>query len=136
MACSNVEVTQHIEVFVTETSEENEEGFFEKTGYKKVNSITTIEESENHIKTDIKAIEDYYDREKNYLYTKIIHSTFTKSNTTLNEDGKDLKKELQQPSTIMIPDDHLEGFQLDHLTDEEKEKVKEHVLSFMDRLQE
>ncbi|WP_223702641.1 hypothetical protein [Sutcliffiella deserti] len=43
-ACGNVEKVQHIEVFVTETSEQNDEGFYETTGYKKVNSITSIEE--------------------------------------------------------------------------------------------
>lgn len=40
-ACSNVEKVQHIEVFVSETPEQNNEGFFETTGYKKI-GITTV----------------------------------------------------------------------------------------------
>ncbi|WP_438313631.1 hypothetical protein [Sporosarcina sp. FA9] len=133
-ACSNVEKVQHIEVFVTETSEQNNEVFFESTGYKKVNSITSIEEGKNHIKTDIKAIEDFYDTKGNYIRTEIIHSSFNKSNVTQAEDGENRKEELQEPSTILIPDKNFEQFKLDNMTNEEKEKVKEHVLSFMDML--
>lgn len=133
-ACSNVEKVQHIEVFVTETSEQNDEGFFETTGYKKVNSITRIEEGKNHIKTDIKAIEDFYDTEGNYLRTEIIHSSFNKSNVTQAEDGENRKEELQEPSTVLIPDENIEQFKLNNISEEDKEKVKEHVLSFMDRL--
>ncbi|MEC1716266.1 hypothetical protein [Schinkia azotoformans] len=133
-ACSNVEKVQHIEVFVTETSEQNDEGFFETTGYKKVNSITSIEEGKNHIKTDIKAIEDFYDTEGNYLRTEIIHSSFNKSNVTQAEDGENRKEELQEPSTVLIPNENIEQFKLDNVSKEDKEKVKEHVLSFMDRL--
>lgn len=43
-------------------------------------------------------------------------------------------KELQKPSTILIPDENIEHFKLDNMTEEEKEQVKEHVLSFMDKL--
>ncbi len=133
-ACSNVEKVQHIEVFVIETLEQNGEGFFETTGYKKVNSITSIEEGKNHIKTDIKAIEDFYDTEGNYLRTEIMHSSFNKSNVTQAEDGENRKEELQEPSTILIPDENIEQFKLDNMSKEDKEKVKEHVLSFMDKL--
>ncbi|UVI29230.1 hypothetical protein [Paenibacillus spongiae] len=131
-ACSNMGKIQHIEVFVAEISERNDEGFFVTTGYKKVNAITTIEEGKNHIKTDIKAIEDFYNIEGNYIKTEIIHSNFSKSNVTLAEDGDSRKEVLQEPSTILIPDDKIEHFQLENMTEEEKEKVKVHVLSFMD----
>ena len=133
-ACSNVQKVQHIEVFVTETSEQNDEGFFETTGFKRVNSITSIEEGKNHVKTDIKAIEDIYDTEGNYIRTEIIHSNFNKSNVTQVEDGENRKEELQEPSTILFPDESIELFKLDNISKEDKEKVKEHVLSFMDML--
>jgi len=133
-ACSNVQKVQHIEVFVTETSEQNDEGFFEKTGFKKVNSITSIEDGKNHVKTDIKAIEDIYDTDGNYIRTEIIHSNFNKSNVTQVEDGENRKEELQEPSTILIPDESIELFKLDNISKEDKEKVKEHVLSLMDML--
>ncbi|WP_284646334.1 hypothetical protein [Paenibacillus silviterrae] len=41
-ACSNVEKVEHIEVFVAETLEQNNEGKFDATGYKKVNSLTIL----------------------------------------------------------------------------------------------
>ncbi len=133
-ACSSVEKIQHIEVFVAETSEQDDEGFFVTTGYKKVNSITSIEEGKHYIKTDIKSIEDFYDKEGNYLRTEIIHSTFNKSYVTQKEDAESLKEEIQKPSAILIPDENIELFKLDVKTKEVEEKVKEHVLSFMDML--
>lgn len=133
-ACSNTEKYQHIEVFAIETSEQNNEGFFEKTGYKQINVITTIEEGKNHVKTDIKAVEDFYDIDGKYIKTEILHYTYEKSKVTLVEKCEDKKVELQEPSTILIPETNIDYFQLDNMTDEEKEKVKEHVLSFMDML--
>ena len=133
-SCSNAEEVQHIEVYVTETSEKNEEGRWENSGYKKINSISTVVKGENHINTNIKAIEDYYDKDGNYIKTKVIHSTFEKSEVTKAETGQDQKEELQEPSTILIPDDPQEHFQLENMTEEEKEKVKEHVLSYVDNL--
>ncbi|WP_033542745.1 hypothetical protein [Planococcus sp. CAU13] len=133
-ACGNVENIQHVEVFVIETLEENDEGISEITGYKKVNAITYTETSENHVETDIKAIEDFYDTEGNYIRTEIIHSTFDKSHITKAEDGEDRKEEIQEPSTILIPDESMEQFKFYDMTKEEEEKVKEHVLSFMDIL--
>ncbi|WP_404430918.1 hypothetical protein [Sutcliffiella horikoshii] len=133
-ACSKVEEVQHISVFVSETSEQDDEGFFVTTGYKKVNSITSIEESKHHVKTVIKSIEDFYDIEGNYLRTEIIHSTFNKSYVTQKEDAESLKEEIQKPSTILIPDENIELFKLDNKTKDVEEKVKEHVLSFMDML--
>jgi len=38
--------------------------------------------------------------------------------------GDDLKAEVQKPSTILIPTDKKEPFQLDDMTEEEKERVK------------
>lgn len=145
-ACSNVEKIQHIEVFFIETSEKSDEGLFETTGYKKVNAITSIEEGKNYIKTDIKSIEDFYGTERNYIETEIIHSTSTLSGVTQALNNKNRKKKLQEPSTILISDEDVENnklknaeiegatiehFSLDTLTEEDKEKVKEHVLSFM-----
>ena len=133
-ACTNVEKTQHIEVYVIETLEENDKGFSEITGYKKVNAITITETSENHVETDIKAIEDFYDTEGNYIRTKIIHSRFDKSHITKAEDSEERKEVIQEPSTILTPVESIEHFELKDMTKEEEEKVKEHVLSFMDVL--
>lgn len=133
-ACSNVDKIQHIEVFVIETFEQNNEGIFENTGFKKVNSITTIEEGKNHIKTDIKAVEDFYDIDGNYIKTEILHSNYEKSKVNLVENGEEKREELQEPSTILIPENNVEYFQLENMEKEDEEKVKEHVLSLMDLL--
>ncbi|MED4018884.1 hypothetical protein [Sutcliffiella cohnii] len=133
-ACGKGEIVETIEVFVVETSEENEEGIYETTGYKKVNAITTTEERKNHIKTDIKAIEDYYDTEGNYIKTEVFHSNF-KSSTVIDIDSEmNKKEELKTPSTILIPEDSSTDYLFNNMTDEEKEQVKEHVLSFTKKL--
>mgnify|MGYP000946284195 CR=1 FL=1 len=131
-ACVNVEKVQHIEAYVTEVLEENDEVFFVKTGYQKGNAITSIEESKNHIKTDVKSIEDFYDTEWNYIRTEIIHSNFKKSYITQAEGGEERKEEINEPSTILIPDGDVEYHNSINMTEEEQERVKEHVLSFMD----
>lgn len=133
-ACGNVETVQHVEVYMIETLEENDEGIYETTGYKKVNAITSIEESENHVETDIKAIEDYYDTDGNYMRTEVIHSKFDGSGITQAEDSEERRAEIQEPSTILIPDESIEHFNSEDMTKEEEDKVEEHVLSFMDRL--
>lgn len=132
-ACSETEVTEHIEVFVSESLEANEEGMFERKGYEKINSITTTERSENHINTTIKAIKDYYDAEGRYLHTEIIHSYFEKSTVTQFEDGNEQKKTTTTPLTIFIPQENFEQFSKT-LSADEKKKVKKHVSSFVDDL--
>jgi hypothetical protein len=124
-ACNNVETIQHIEVFVVETSQQ---------GFKKVNAITSIEEGKNYMKTDIKAIEDFYDMEGNYIKTEIIHSTGNKTYVSPAIEGDTRKEELQEPSTILIPDEVIKSFKIDNLTKDEEVKVKKHILSFMDLL--
>ncbi|MGY3715846.1 hypothetical protein ACWE42_10015 [Sutcliffiella cohnii] len=133
-ACGSVEKHETIEVYVAETSQENNDGFYETTGYKKVNAITIVEEGENHIKTDIKAIEDYYDIEGNYIKTEVFHSKFKSSTVIDIESEVNKKEELKTPSTILIPEDSSTDFLFNNLTDEEKEQVKEHVLSFIKKL--
>lgn len=141
-ACGNVEKTQNIEVFFIETSEKSDEGLFGTTGYMKVNAISSIEEGKNYTKTDIKSIEDFYDTKGNYIETEITHSASTISKVTQVLNNKDRKKKLQEPSTILISDEDVENYKIKNteiesvaleytLTEEEKEKVKEHVLSFM-----
>ncbi|WP_248512790.1 hypothetical protein [Sporosarcina sp. NCCP-2222] len=138
--CSKVERIQHIEAFFTETSEERENGLFEKNGYVRVNAITTNEEGKNYIKTDSKTIEDFYDLQGDYLNTEVKHVTTTTSKVTQTGNTKIRNKKLHQPSTILITDEDVKNFQaentmviehfsLDPMTDEEKEAVKGHVLS-------
>jgi hypothetical protein len=133
-ACGDTVKVEHIEAFSIEILEENEDGVYELSGYKKVNAITALAENKNYIKSEVKMIVDYFDLDGNYLNSEIVHSIHSKSNITMFEDGDDLKKELQEPSTIIVPDDNLQNFRSGSLSDEEKKQVKQHVLSLIDRL--
>ncbi|WP_169086620.1 hypothetical protein [Paenibacillus sp. PL91] len=133
-ACSEAVKIEQIEAFAIETLEENEEGIHERTGYKKSNSISHIVEGKNFIRSEIKSIEDFYDKEGNYIKTEIIHSKGGRTHVTEVEDGDTRKKELHEPSTILIPDENIERFRSYKLNDDEKQQVKAHVLAFMDKL--
>jgi hypothetical protein len=137
-ACSGVEKYEYIEVFVVETMEENKAGLYpglyETTGYKKVNAITYMEEGKSYIKTDDKSIEDFYDTKGNFIKSEITHSNFTTSYITNVVRGDNLKEELQKPSTILLPDDYNGHSKSEDMTKEEKEQVKNHVLSFTNKL--
>jgi hypothetical protein len=135
-ACSQTEKYETIEVFAIEThgDSQNDKGFFERTGYKIVNAITTIEEGKTQTKSDIKSIEDFYDREGNYIQTEIIHSFANKSKLLFTEKGNTFKKQIHEPSTILITPDHAKNMKLNNITQEEKAQVKEHILAFMEKL--
>lgn len=136
-ACNQTEKYETIEVFAIETLDDNqnENGLFERTGYKIVNSMTTIEEGKSHTKSDIKTIEDFYDMENNYLRTEVIHSYSNKSKLLLTDEGNTLKKTIYEPSTILITPDHAKkNYKLINMTPEEKAQVKDHLLAFMIKL--
>lgn len=123
-ACGNVVTIEHIEVYVEEIP---------RQGFKKVNAVTTLQEGEKFLRGNTKSVEDFYDMDGNYIKTEIIHSTGNKTYISPAIDGDVRKKELQEPSTILIPDEDIQNFKID-LTTDEKEQVKKHVLSFMDLL--
>lgn len=134
-ACSNTVKVEHIEAFSIEIfSEKNKDGFYEQTGFKKVNSITAFAENKNYLSSDIKMVVDYYDLDGNYVKSEIVHTKSSKSHITMSEDGDNRKKELQEPSTIIIPDDNLQNFRSSALSDDEKKQIKQHVLNLIDRL--
>ncbi|WP_391121590.1 hypothetical protein [Psychrobacillus sp. L3] len=137
-ACSSVEKYEYISVFIVETMEVDKgslyPGLSETTGYKKVNAITYMEEGKSYIKTDDKSIEDFYDTKGNFIKSEITHSYFTTSYITNVVRGDNLKEELQNPSTILLPDDYKGHSKSENMTEEEKEQVKNHVLSFTNKL--
>lgn len=116
-----------MEVHLVETVGEN-------TSYKKVNALTNVEEGKNYIKINTRSIEDFYDKDGNYSRTEVTSSDYTSSYITNLGHGDDLKEEIQKPSTILIPTDKKEPFQLVDMTEEEKERVKKHILSYTDNL--
>ncbi|MGG1635274.1 hypothetical protein [Paenibacillus sp. NRS-1760] len=133
-ACSNTVKVEHIEAFSIEISEENKDGFYEQTGFKKVNSITAFAENKNYLSSETKMVVDYYDLDGKYVKSEIVHTKFSKSHITMSEDGDNRKKELQEPSTIIIPDDNLQNFRSSALSDDEKKQIKQHVLNLIDSL--
>lgn len=137
-ACGHVEKIEHVEVFIVETFGENKvgpgSGFFEITGYQKVNAITKMQEGKNYLKADIKSIEDFYDTEGNYINTEIKHSYHTISYVTDVIHGDNLKEEVQKPTTILLPNNKQDSFSLINMTEEEKEQVKNHVLKYTGKL--
>ncbi|NQX58011.1 hypothetical protein HQN88_03955 [Paenibacillus qinlingensis] len=135
-ACSQTEKYETIEVFTIETLDDNQndKGFFEQTGYKIVNAITTTEEGKTHRKSDIKSIEDFYDMAGNYLQTEIIHSYSNQSKLLLTIQGNTLKETIQEPSTILIAPENARNMKVNNMTQEEKVQVKEHLLAFMEKL--
>ncbi|MFJ5771574.1 hypothetical protein [Psychrobacillus sp. NPDC093180] len=126
-ACSNTEKYEHVNVYVVETWGEN-------AGYKKVNDLTNVEEGKNYITVNTRSIEDFYDKDGNNKRTEIISSDYTSSNITNVGQGEDLKEVLPKPSTILISEDKNEPFKLDDMTEEEKERVKKHILSYTNNL--
>ncbi|KRE99427.1 hypothetical protein ASG89_28110 [Paenibacillus sp. Soil766] len=135
-ACGQTEKYETIEVFAIETldNNQNDKGFFEQTGYKIVNAITTIEEGKTHMKSDIKSIEDFYDMEGKFIHTELIHSYANKSKLLLTEEGNTSKETLQEPSTILIAPGSAKNLKLNNMTQEEQDQVKKHVLAFMEKL--
>lgn len=128
-ACGTSERHVSYEAFIIETMEQNEEGTFVKTGYKKVNAITNVDEGKHHLNTEVKMIEDHYDLKGDYLKTEIIYSKSDKSKLLHSLDGDQQKETLKEPSTILVPDE-LEEFRSIKLTEEEQLRVKEHVESY------
>lgn len=125
--CGKVERYVHYEAFVTDVSEQNEDGLSKATGFKKINAITVVEEGEHHLKTEIKEIADYFDLEGKYIKTELVHTRSNKSKITLVEDGDRKKEILYEPSTILILDERLKERSDIDLTEEEKIQVKKHV---------
>ncbi|MFC4104164.1 hypothetical protein [Paenibacillus xanthanilyticus] len=134
-ACgSGTKHVEHVEVFIVETLEQNEAGFYEAIGFKKVNAVTTIEEGKNHVKTDTKTIEDYYDTAGRHMKTEIVHSSLHKSHVTLAEDKDHRTATLEEPAAILLPDGESGPFKMNKMTEAEKTKVRAHVQSFIDQL--
>lgn len=135
-ACSSTESIQHIEVFMTPTFAERKNDISEVNGYKKVNSITTIEEGKNHLRTDQKQVEDFYDQDGQYLKTEIKHITANNSKVIMTMQTNEEIEQLEEPSTILLQEEFEFDIERRHLkemelTEEEKERVRSHVLEMM-----
>ncbi|MBB3154270.1 hypothetical protein FHS16_004352 [Paenibacillus endophyticus] len=129
--CGKSEKIEHIEAFATEMSEQNAEGIFERTGYKKVNAITSVVEGEKYVKSEIKKIEDHYDIDGNFIKSEITLNNSSRSEMFMSNDGDEHVTKLDNPSTILVPELVSEEHHSVELTEEQKTEVKAHVLSFL-----
>ncbi|WP_035663190.1 hypothetical protein [Halalkalibacter akibai] len=122
----NTQTYEAVEVFQIDLLELSDQSkAYDQSGYKIVNSITTTSETRNMLKADIKAIEDHFDPNGNYVKTVILHSksTLNKLNDTLTDHQRE--EILDQPSTIFFEEEFNEA---------ERELVKARVMEFIDRL--
>ncbi|MGP4078194.1 hypothetical protein [Halobacillus sp. K22] len=110
---------EKIEAFIAKTQGD------EKGAYKEINSQIIMRGSGDLLRVEARKIEDYYSKEGKYIKTILLHST--------PEDG-DVTKEFNSPLTQLMPKDFV--FDQDkifpvesELSGEEKEKLKEHILS-------
>jgi hypothetical protein len=125
-ACSS-QTFESVEAFEIDTLEVNDQGTYDITGYKKVNSITVTSESRSAVKAEIKAIEDHYDHNGKYLKTVLLHSesSLNKSNDTVTGDEKEII--LFEPLTLQV--DYT-------LSEDDKKQIKELVLRHLEKIDE
>lgn len=123
---SEGEKVEHVEAFIAENIMMNADGFSVPAGYKKVNSITNYEDNRGATQSRVRAIEDYYDSNGNFIITKVYDQSHKRLKNLRTEDTNNLEQELDQPLTIHIPDDH--AWRPVQLTDEQKDEVKAHVM--------
>lgn len=113
---SEGEKVEHVEAFIASVP----------TGYKKVNSITNYEDNRGATMSRIRAIEDYYDSNGNFIITKVYDQRHKRLKNLQTEDTNNLEQELDQPLTIHVPDDQT--WRLVQLSDEQKDEIKAHVM--------
>jgi hypothetical protein len=123
---SEGEKVEHVEAFIAENIMMSADGFSVSAGYKKVNSITNYEDNRGATQSRVRAIEDYYDSNGNFIITKVYDQSHKRLKNLQTEDTNNLEQKLDQPLTIHIPDDH--GWRPVQLTDEQKDEVKAHVM--------
>lgn len=119
-----------IESYSIIESEMNNDGLYEQVGYTKVNSITYIKDNKHIIITRIRAIEDYYDLDDNYIKTIVIDSFYEKLKINHYITSYDKKYEVAGPLTIYTPD-YDDLFSKVDLTRNESEEIRNHILAII-----
>ncbi|MBD2843638.1 hypothetical protein IDH44_00425 [Paenibacillus sp. IB182496] len=133
-ACQSGDIVENetVEAFGTETYTEQGQTL-EASGYKKVNAITYVKENKQYIETRIRAIEDYYDSEGNYLRTEIFDQSGRQSKWDGTVDSDEKRDEAVDPLTLYVPD--AEEASSSRSLDEAKQaEIRELVESCTDQL--
>lgn len=135
--CSNKEIHDTVEAFSVEVYSDtsNNEDLPVKIAYKKVNSITYVEKSNNLEKYKLYSLEDYFDMDDKFIESIIIYSELEKNLLTPGpEKPIENKKKLNEPITILAPR-LKDGYgELMNLTQVQSKQVREHILEFVQTL--
>ncbi|MFC9711245.1 hypothetical protein ACFTRD_24205 [Paenibacillus sp. NPDC056933] len=109
----------NVESYTIETlsDTQNEEGFYEPTGYKNVNSITEITDNGIEIETKLSVIEDYYDTNNTYKDSSVVYEEFNNNWNT----GE--ATQLKQTETFLTPLVETKVVQL-KLNSDPQDKIK------------
>mgnify|MGYP001342026264 CR=1 FL=1 len=109
--------TVHIEAYLVPTFED------EIGHYKKINSLTLMNEYITGRDVVIFLIEDYYDENDEHIITWLIYSDL---------EGGDGKVTVAEPKTIFLDDVNFELFYDKVLSSTEKEELTEHLRKIYD----
>lgn len=126
-----------IESFIIDTTSEepNEEGIFEQTGFKTVNSITIINKKSDNITTaSVYALEDYYDLSGTYKYSLSLSYEIQKDyqeGKLYSRESKSKKHEILNRNFVPQTSSNNKGF---YIEDSNKDEIKKVILDEMKKL--
>ncbi|EMT51489.1 hypothetical protein I532_16233 [Brevibacillus borstelensis AK1] len=130
-----------VEAYSIETLSDtpNDEGLYEKTGYKNVNAITEVIQNGDRIVTKMYKVEDIYDIDENYINTVISAEEFQNDFKTGKAKSRKQVKEYNQASAISEskPRKNIrEAVSSFELTKAKENEVQENVKHFINDLDE
>ncbi|MFJ7935058.1 membrane lipoprotein lipid attachment site-containing protein [Sporosarcina sp. NPDC096371] len=133
-SCSEAEVVEHVEAFTIETMSDTPDssGLYVKVGYHRVNSVSFLKEWGDKVQGETSSIEDFYNLDGDYVSTRVTYSYGEALKRHNLLDGKNEYIELTEPTTILAPAMSSGVIETKSLSEEEKEKVKAHVLKYVD----
>lgn len=123
------ETIKNVEAYSIETlsDEPNDDGLFEVTGYKQVNAITEITADANQIKTKMFKVEDYYDRNSNYINTVVTSEEFENDYNTGEAKAKKQTKQYDKAMTISVNKSEKNTLSSTDLTNTKRISVQKNV---------
>lgn len=126
---------QSVESYSIETlsNELNEDGFYEVTGYKKVNAFTSVWTFSDSMKSHIEVVEDYYDLNGNFINSIVKSEDFENDLTIGKAKHKQKIKEFDKPKTMFVTSSK-EKFHKVNLSPSEEQQVKSHIQHLTEQL--
>ncbi|WP_143001381.1 hypothetical protein [Tenuibacillus multivorans] len=99
----------------------------DQDGYKRVNSNLLINDNEDELCVEVEEVVDYYSLDHEYLRSEVLSSYSRKDKLTKRQDEAEKVEEINGPATILLPDSVKGPDYPADLSEEEKQRVKEHV---------